>query len=295
MTNLNQDIQNKLQRLNSFEKIILINVIVFVIGKLVAFFSKTASHSSLNWFELPSDLWEFIGKPWSLISYGFVHYSFWHLFFNVLVLYFVAQILENLFRSKMTLNIYFLGIIIGGLAFMLTYTLLPGTLLKPSSALVGASAGVRALLIFLCVYLPEKEVRFFTFNIKLWYLGVAMVVFDVLGLFGTNAGGNIAHLGGALLGFTYAKQLHKGNDIGKGFEKLMDRVMNLFKKSSKKANLKTVHKGNKKYAGHTKKEFSEFNKQKQVDTILDKISKSGYESLTKAEKEFLFKAGNDSK
>jgi hypothetical protein len=211
-----------------------------------------------------------------------------------MVLYFVAQLLENLFKTKMTLNIYFLGIILGGVAFMLAYTLMPGTLLQPSSALVGASAGVRALLIFLCVYLPEKEVRFFTFNLKLWYLGVAMVVFDILGLFGTNAGGNIAHLGGALLGFMYAKQLHQGNDIGKGFERLVDRVANLFKKSSKKSNLKTVHKRSDKYAGHTKKEFSEFNQQKQVDTILDKISKSGYESLTKAEKEFLFKAGNDS-
>jgi len=295
MTSLNQDIQNKLQRLNSFEKIIVVNVVIFLIGKLITMFSEVPKKSSLTWFELPSDFFAFLAKPWTIVTYGFIHYDLLHLFFNVLVLYFVAQLLENLFKSKMTLNIYFLGIIMGGLAFLLAYNVLPDSVLSVSTVLVGASAGVRALLIFLCAYLPEKEVRFFTFNIKLWYLGVAMIAFDILGLLGNNAGGNIAHLGGALLGFLYAKQLHKGNDIGKGFEKLMDNITNLFKKTPKKGNLKTVHKRNKEYAGHTKKEFNEFNNQKRIDLILDKIGKSGYESLTKAEKEFLFKAGKNSK
>ena len=290
MTSLNQDIKNKLQRLNSFEKIIIVNIVVFLIGKLLHAF---ANGMSLDWIELPSDIFDFISQPWSLITYGFLHYDFIHLFFNAIVLYFVAQILENLFRTKMTLNIFFLGIIAGGLAFLLVYNILPNTVLSPATALVGASAGVRALLIFLCAYMPEKEMRFFTFNIKLWYLGVAMITFDVLGLFGANSGGNIAHLGGALLGYVYANKLSKGHDIGTGFEKFMDTLVSWFSKS-KKGNLKTVHKKQKDFAGHTKQEFTEFNKQKQIDIILDKISKSGYESLTKAEKEFLFKAGKNS-
>ena len=290
MTSLNQDIKNKLQRLNSFEKIIIVNIVVFLIGKLLHAF---ANGMSLDWIELPRDIFDFISQPWSLITYGFLHYDFIHLFFNAIVLYFVAQILENLFRTKMTLNIFFLGIIAGGLAFLLVYNILPNTVLSPATALVGASAGVRALLIFLCAYMPEKEMRFFTFNIKLWYLGVAMITFDVLGLFGANSGGNIAHLGGALLGYVYANKLSKGHDIGTGFEKFMDTLVSWFSKS-KKGNLKTVHKKQKDFAGHTKQEFTEFNKQKQIDIILDKISKSGYESLTKAEKEFLFKAGKNS-
>jgi len=190
-----------------------------------------------------------------------------------------------------------LGAISGGALFLLGYNLFPD-LFSNNTRLVGASAAIRALLIFLCAYMPKMDVRFFTFNIKLWYVGAAIVVFDVLGVFAGikdpvfgNAGGNLAHLGGSLLGYVYATQLLKGKDIGKGFEKLMDSFLSLFKKRDK-SNLKTVHrKKGGKVAGYTKAEFNEFNQQKKIDVILDKISKSGYDSLTAEEKEFLFKAG----
>ena len=131
------------------------------------------------------------------------------------------------------------------------------------------------------------------FNIKLWYIGIAIVILDVIGLFGLNPGGNIAHLGGALLGYFYAIQLNKGIDIGKGFEKFMDSIASFFKRTSGKTKLKTVHKNKSKVGGYSKGDFKEFNKQKQIDLILDKISKSGYDSLTKEEKEFLFKVGKE--
>ena len=246
---------------------------------------------SLNWLALPKDFFDFILKPWSIITYGFTHVDFWHLFFNVFVLYFVGRSFNNLFSIKLSLNVYFLGILFGGLSYMLFYALFPNSILKHVGALVGASAGVRAALIFLCAYMPNKEARLGTINIKLLYFGLVFVVLDVLGLFGTNPGGNVAHLGGDLLGYFYAIQLKKGIDIGKGFERFMDRISSLFS-NRKISNLKTVHKSKKKsYAGHTKQEFGEFNNQKKIDIILDKISKSGYESLSKEEKAFLFKAG----
>jgi hypothetical protein len=158
------------------------------------------------------------------------------------------------------------------------------------SQLVGASASVRALLIFICAYMPNQEVQFFSFKLKLWYIGVAIVLMDGIGLFGVNAGGNLAHLGGAALGYFYAKQYAQGQDIGKGFERFMDTITNLFK-PSKKAPMKTVHKNKSKVGGYTKGEFNQFNNQKKIDVILDKISKSGYDSLTSEEKEFLFRAG----
>ena len=193
----------------------------------------------------------------------------------------------NLFSVRQSLNIYFLGIIVGGLAFLLTYSLLAETLSLANRPLIGASAGVRALLIFICAYMPYRETRFFMITIKLWYIGAILVLFDLIGLLTPNFGGNIAHLGGALLGYFYATNLSKGKDIGEGFGRFIDRIANLFKS---KSNLKTVHrKKSKPYAGHNKGNFSEFNKQKKIDLILDKISKSGYESLTKEEKEFLFK------
>ena len=293
MTSLNQDIRDKLSRLNVLEKIIVVNIVVFIVGVLINALSEIGN-TGLSWLELPKDAFDTLIKPWSIVTYGFAHYDFWHLFFNMVILYFVARMMANLFKPKMALNIYFLGIICGGLAFLLVYNLVPNQYLIPASALVGASAGVRALLIFICAYMPNNDVRIFTFNVKLKYIGITLVVLDILGLFSGNQGGHIAHLGGVVLGYMYAKQLEKGQDIGKGFERIMDRLATLFA-VGKKAPLKTVHRTSKKqtFAGHNKTEFKEFNKQKQIDLILDKISKSGYESLSQSEKEFLFKQGKE--
>lgn len=279
----------KFKALNALEKIIAIDVILFVVAFLLDKLFRISK--ALYWLELPSDLSSFIFKPWSIITYGFVHYDFFHLLFNMLFLYYLSRMLLNLFSTKLVLNIYFLGILFGGLCFIAIYNVLPQSMVGIGAYLVGASAGVRALLLFLCAYMPNTEVRVIKFNVKLKWVGVFIVVIDVLGLFGGNMGGHVAHIGGGLLGYFYAVQLLKGNDIGKGFERFMDGLIGLFKK---KSNLKTVHRRKKKdFAGHTKEDFSEFNKQKKIDLILDKISKSGYESLTKDEKAYLFKAGKE--
>ena len=291
MRTLNQDIKEKLGRLTAFEKIILINVAIYITGWLIWRIQGIARISSLEWLSLPKEFDAFLLKPWSLITYGFAHFGFWHLLFNMAVLYFIGRSFSNLFNVKLSLNIYFMGILIGGLAFLGVYAIMPSGILDGAGPLVGASAGVHAALIFLSTYIPNYEVRIFTFSIKLKYIAMVLVAMDILGLFGTNPGGNVAHLGGDILGYLYASQLQKGRDIGKGFERIMDAFSNLFKRQ-KKSRLKTVHRGkSKSYAGHTKKEFDEFNNQKQIDLILDKISKSGYESLSSEEKEILFKAG----
>ncbi len=280
MASLNQDLKYKLSRLSVLEKIILINVAVFIVGRV---FSPL-----LSWLELPSAFNSFILKPWSIVTYAFTHYGWLHILFNMLWLYVLGRMFLNLFSAKMALNVYFLGAICGGVLYLLFYDFLPDS--GVNVPLVGASASVRALLIFLCAYMPNQDVRVITFNIKLWYIGVAIVIIDVLGLFGNNGGGYLAHLGGVILGYLYAKQLTKGNDIGKGFEKTMDAIVGFFK-FKKKSPLKTVHKNKSKVGGYTKADFSEFNNQKKIDVILDKISKSGYDSLTTDEKEILFRAG----
>lgn len=284
------DLKYKLEKLNVLEKLIAINIAVFIVFSIPIPFLNTLN----TYLSLPSDFLEVVYQPWSIITYSFLHSGPIHIFFNMLWLYFIGQFLLNLFNPKMALNIYFLGAICGGLLYLFAYNVFP-QLFTGRARLVGASAAVRALMIFLCVYMPNKEVRFFTFNIKLLYIGVALLVMDVVGLFGGNSGGNIAHLGGALLGFFYAKQLHKGRDIGKGFEKTMNTIFGWFEKSEKKSSMKTVHKkkGSNKMAGYSKNEFKEFNDQKKIDIILDKISKSGYDSLSAAEKEYLFKAGKN--
>jgi membrane associated rhomboid family serine protease len=280
MATLNQDIKEKLSRLNILEKLIVVNVGVFLVGLL---FSPL-----LKWLELPSVFSSYLYKPWTVLTYAFVHYSLIHMALNMLWLYFIARMFLNLFSPKMALNIYFLGAISGGLFYLLFYSFLPKSVL--GAPLVGASASIRALLIFLCAYMPKQDVRIFTFNIKLWYIGVALVAIDVLGLLGTNGGGNLAHLGGVALGYLYAMQLNNGKDIGKGFEKFMDGFLNLFKVKTKSP-LKTVHKNKSKVGGYAKADFDQFSNQKKIDIILDKISKSGYDSLTAEEKDFLFRAG----
>jgi|TARA_B110000902_G_scaffold41166_1_gene44430 membrane associated rhomboid family serine protease len=285
MTNLNQDIKDKLSRLNVFEKIIVVNFVVFVFTSIILRVSGFGS--GLEWLSLSKSASQVISMPWTLITYGFTHYSFSHLFFNMLVLYFFGRSFSNLFKADVCLKIYLLGILSGGFAFVLVYNVFPSGILNTVGPLVGASAGVRAVIIFLCVYLPNKEVRFFTFQFPLKYIGIALVVLDLPGLFSQNSGGTIAHFGGYILGYFYARQFQKGIDIGE----FIDKITTYF--SSSKSNLKTVYKkkNSASFAGKKKEDFDRFTHQKQVDLILDKISKSGYESLSQAEKDFLFRAG----
>lgn len=280
-----EQLKYKYARLNVLEKIIAVNVIVFLFAVL---FRKVIP-TVFSYIYLPSNIWDFLSKPWTIVSYGFLHFDFLHLLFNMLWLYFLGRMMLNLFSPKMSLNIYFMGIITGGLVFLLGYNVFPN-IFSANAYVLGASAGVRALLIFICAYMPNKDIRFFTFNLKLWWIGAVLVGLDILGIVnGNNQGGSLAHIGGAILGYVYAKQLVKGQDIGTGFGRFTDWFSALFK-AKQKVKMKTVHKKSK-VAGYKKEEFNQFNNQKKIDTILDKISKSGYDSLSKEEKEYLFKVG----
>ncbi|GGI57164.1 rhomboid family intramembrane serine protease [Winogradskyella haliclonae] len=284
-----QDLKYKYNGLNTFGKIIVANGIIFIAIILLRVLRLGAVS---RFFVLPSDFDDFIWQPWSIVTYSFIHTDLWHLLFNMLFLFYLSRIAVNLFRLKLVLNVYVLGVIIGGVLYMSIANLWPTDFFGAGGTLRGASAGVAALLLFVATYMPESEIRLFNlFNIKWKYIALIFIGLDVFRmLLGLNSGGYVSHIGGYLLGFYYAKKLLEGKDIGSGFERLMDRFMSLFKP---KSNLKTVYRKNRKsgYAGKTKTEFDTFNKQKQIDVILDKISKSGYESLTAEEKEFLFKAG----
>ena len=286
MTSLNQDIKDKLSRLNVFEKIILANGIVFLLSSLTL--KLQGLGANLEWLSLSKSLSDLTSRPWTVLTYGFTHYSVVHLFFNMVVLYFFGRSFSNLFKTNISLKVYILGILSGAFAFVFVYNIYPSGILETVGPLVGASAGIRAIIIFLCAYLPHKEVRFFTFQFPLKYIGIALVIFDVPGLFSQNAGGSVAHFGGYILGYFYAKQFQNGTDIGV----FMDRIISYF--SGVSMPLKTVHRTKSKstsFAGKKKEDFDRYTHQKQIDLILDKISKSGYESLTQAEKDFLFRAG----
>jgi len=279
-------------RLSIAEKLIAVNIIVYIVNGLLTFLMGMHPDSIVQWLELPKDFFEFLSQPWSLVTYSFFHGGLGHLFWNMVMLYFSGRIFLNLFGPRKLINVYFLGVILGGLLFLLSYNVFPA-FLGVNAALIGASAGVTAVLIFICSYIPNQEVRLFFFNVKLWYIGAFFVLIDLIQIpTGGNAGGHLAHLGGALLGYIYARQLVKGKDIGEGFSRILDGVANMFKKKEKKAPLKTVYR-KKAAATKPKVNYDKESRQRKIDTILDKISKSGYESLSKVEKDFLFKAGKE--
>ncbi len=279
-------------------KLIVINVAVFILFNLLPWIIQVDNSVLTKYFVLPTDFVRLVQQPWSVLSYAFLHSDVWHLLWNMIYLYVFSRFILNLFTEKRLLTVYLLGGIFGGLAFVLIYFLLPA--FEGKSILLGASAAVNAIIVFIATYSPNTVIRVFFFNIKLWQIALIFVLIDLLGLpTSGNAGGSIAHLGGAAFGYVYAMQLAKGNDIGAWFEKLMDTVASWFssKPKKKKTNMRTVHRTTKKSpTKNTKPKQSSVTKsdqQQQIDAILDKISKSGYDSLSKAEKDFLFKAGKD--
>jgi membrane associated rhomboid family serine protease len=277
---------------NVVMKLIVINAILFIGVRLISFIMQVEPGTLTQWFVLPDDFSDFIVQPWAFFTYSFLHFGFFHILFNMLMLYWFGQIILNLFSAKRFLTIYLLGALFGGLLFVLGYNLFP-VFANSRGYLIGASGAVMAAMVFMATYAPNTEMRIFRFTIKLWHIAVFFLLLDLVRMPSSgNAGGLLAHLGGSIFGFTYARQLLKGNDIGIWFENIMDWVANLFKTRKSKP-FKKVHR-NKATQSNTKRSKDNESKsdhQKKVDTILDKIGKSGYESLTKAEKDFLFKAG----
>ncbi len=279
-------------RLSIAEKLITINVVVFIVFRLAGFLLKLPAPGLDAWFELPKDFFDFLTRPWTLVTYAFLHGGLWHLFFNMLMLYYVGRIFLNYFGSRRFINVYFLGLMLGGLFFLTAYNIFPA-FYQSQSPLIGASAGVMAVLIFICTYLPGQEVRVFFFTLKLWYVGAFFVILDlVLIPLNDNPGGRIAHLGGALLGYLYARRAAQGGDLGAGFSKMLDALGGLFEKRPRKAPMKTVYRKEARKPSQPV-DYDKQTRQRKIDGILDKISKSGYESLTQAEKDFLFKAGKE--
>lgn len=288
----NGNLQYQFAKLSIAEKLIVINVLIFIVSGLLQALFSASPNTVMGWFQLPKDFGDFIMQPWSLVTYSFFHSGIGHIFWNMLMLWFASRIFLNLFDAQRFLTVYFLGVIVGGLFFLLSYNIFPA-LLHTNTALIGASAGVTAVLLFVCSYIPNQDVRVFIVNVKLWHVGVFFVLIDLIQIpYGGNIGGRLAHLGGALIGYIYARQLLNGNDIGAGFSRLIEGFQNIFKPKEKKPKFKKVYK-NESARGTTGSNYDKAARQKKIDAILDKISKSGYESLSKGEKDFLFKAGKE--
>jgi hypothetical protein len=216
----------------------------------------------------------------------FLHENIWHILFNMLVLYFSGSIfLEYLGERRFSIT-YILGGLTGALLYIIAFNIFPvfSPVLNVSTA-IGASAAVMAILIAIATYIPHYAVHLlFLGPVKLKYIALFYIVIDLLSISSSNSGGHIAHLGGAIYGYLYIKSTQRGNDLALNLNKLFNKLLVWFKAKPK---MNTVYSSNKKRETNVSKAD-----QSRVDSILDKISKSGYESLSKEEKEFLFKSSN---
>ena len=285
-----QGILYKFKTLNIANKLIVINIAVFLLFFIASFLFNTSSEVLMQWFVLPEEPIEVLKQPWSLLTYSFLHGGFMHILFNMIWLNFFSKFILNLFSEKRFLTVYLLGALYGGLLFVTAYNVFP-VFQSKAGYLLGASASVSALMVFAATYSPNISFRFFMVTIKLWQLAVGLFLLDLFRLgSGTNPGGMLSHVGGAVFGYVYAVQLAKGNDIGLWFEKIVASLVNLFK-TKKNTPFRKVHK-TPKNTSKKKTTSVKDGRQIKIDGILDKIGKSGYESLTKQEKDFLFKAGD---
>lgn len=277
-------------------RLIYINLAVYLGVKLLylLFWLMASSISpdqwALNWLAVPANLGSLVFKPWTVFSYMFFHLDFWHIFGNMLWLYFLGQIFSEFLGDRKLWTVYVAGGLAGALLYILFYNVFPVfEQAVPMSKALGASASVMAVIVGVGTYVPNFSIRLLLLgNVKLKYIALFWFVFDLLSISNSNSGGHIAHLGGAALGFFFAREWRKGRDITAFVYSSWLFISSIFKGSGK-SKMKVSYKRSSKSQTSTVSDLD----QKKVDAILDKISKSGYDSLTKAEKDFLFKASQN--
>lgn len=284
------DIKRTFKEGSVLTRLIYINLGVFLVVKItgVLFYLAGQSLPLAEWLSAPSDIHQLLVQPWSLVTYMFLHVGFLHLLFNILGLYWFGKLFLYHFEGSKLLGLYLLGGISGALLYVAAYNLLP-VFVSVNGLLLGASASVVAILVALAVYDPNREIHLlFIGPVALKYIAAFYVLLSVIGISSSNPGGNLAHLGGAAWGWFYIYQLRRGKDRGAGLIRLLDKLAQGIKPKSKmKVTFKQPPRNDYEYNSYKN------SKQEEINQILDKIAKSGYESLSKEEKEILFKQGKN--
>lgn len=283
-------------------RLILINIIVFVlvyIFDLYCYLFKISPTVTLYirqiskftyWLAVPSGIEALLMKPWTVFTYMFLHENFLHILFNMIMFYFGGTLFMQYLGGKKLLHTYIVGGLAGAIFYILAFNIFPVfSEIKNSSIAIGASASVLAVVVAIAFYIPDFTVNLLMFfRVKMKYIALALVVIDFFSIQSDNPGGHIAHLGGALWGFIYCMSIKKNNKLFAVLNPFQRFLKNLFKPKPK---LRVEYK---KERPITDDEYNRIrvDKQKRMDAVLDKISKSGYDSLSKEEKAFLFSSGN---
>lgn len=287
---------------NIVNRLIIINVAVFLIINLVNVIvfliytdrsiSENITANILSWVMLPANLMDLLKRPWTLITHMFAHYQIFHLLFNMLWLYWFGKILQEFIGGKKVLPLYVLGGFAGAFLLIIAHNIFPG--LQPALPYVkalGASAGVLAIVVAAATLVPDYTVFLLFFgSVRIKFIALFLVILDLVSIPNLNSGGHIAHLGGMLFGYIYIKQLQMGHDWSKPFNNFLDGIVNLF---SSRKNPRVVYKTDSREAKKSRPTDFSGDQQQRVDAILDKIARSGYDSLSKEEKEFLFRVSKE--
>jgi len=285
-------------------RLLYLNISVFLLFALTnAFTSLFTGNFGLipnladDLLALPSDPLRLLLRPWTILTYMFTHFGFRHILFNMIVLYFSGKILMEYLGEKRMLALYIYGGIGGGLLYIILYNLSP---ILGQGSMVGASAGCIAVLVAGALYMPQMPVRLWgIFEIKYWMLAAGIVTLDVLNLTGSNAGGHIAHLGGAIVAFFFIRSMRQGHEWNVYLFQIIDAVRNMLFRPKSKKKRRGFSFGESSYVKYeeVKKTKGSSSKSSQdtakMDAILDKIKEKGYDSLSKEEKAYLFKISNE--
>jgi membrane associated rhomboid family serine protease len=286
---------------NILSRLILVNIAVFILvylSQLYCYLFNILPDISLcglpvskftYWLAVPSSTGAILSRPWTVFTYMFLHENFWHIFLNMVMFYFAGKLFMQYLGEKKLLATYIFGGLTGALFYIIAFNFFPVfSDIKNCSIAIGASASVLAILVAIAFYIPDFTVNLFmVFRVKMKYIALAFIIIDLFSIQKDNPGGHIAHLGGALWGFIYIVSLKKKTDIFSVFNPLLKFFRNLF---STRPKLRVEYKKERPLSDD---EYNRIRaeKQKKMDSILDKISQKGYDSLSKEEKEFLF-SGN---
>lgn len=286
------NMKDSYKRSSTLIQLIYINsgifIVLFLLNLILTLF-RMEGGNFIQYFVLPADISRLIVQPWSIVTYMFLHTGIWHILFNMLCLYWFGELFLQFFSAKHLRGLYILGGLCGGLFYILSLNLFPYFIpVVHQSVLLGASASVLAILTATAVKEPDYSVQFlFIGSIRLKYVAVFMVIFDLLFMLTNNSGGHLAHLGGVLAGIWFALGIKRGHDVTKWINQILDLPLSLSKLAQRKPKMK-VHYGGKQqdYDFNTRKKENEAD----INRILEKIKQSGYGSLSSEEKKKLFDA-----
>jgi membrane associated rhomboid family serine protease len=298
--NLLDEVKQSLRKGNILYRLIFINVtlfvtlgIIFVVLRLFTpgislnALRNDFSDAFLKYLMVPSLPADLLRRPWTIFTYMFIHFNFFHILFNMLILYWFGRIFMQYLTGKQLVSTYILGGLSGALLYVVFFNIFPGLKEYLGGSMLGASASIMAIVIAISFYVPDYTMYLlFIGAVRLKYIALAFIILDILMIASDNAGGNIAHLGGALYGYWFIMEFKKGRNKGIWLSILFDKAVGIFRRQSR---LNVAYRRGNQRTTDEEYNLNKAMQQKEIDRILDKIARGGYESLTKKEKETLFR------